>query len=53
MLRGDATKKKIEKSKKTLEVGGWVMCPIGNKNKLENIFYTLFYYVFGRAFERR
>ena len=23
----------IKKSKKTLEVGGWVKCPIGNKQK--------------------
>ena len=30
--------KKIQESKKTLYVGGWVKCPIGSKNKLENKF---------------
>ena len=46
-LRGHVNK---NKSKKTLEVGqvsNW------KKKKLENIFYILFYYVFGRAFERQ
>ena len=38
LLRGHVNKKKFQKSKKTLEVGGWVKCPIGNKKKLENIF---------------
>ena len=37
-LRGHVNFKKIKKSKKTLEVGGWVKCPIGNFKKLENIF---------------
>ena len=37
MPRGHANKKKFQKSKKTLEVGGWVKCPIGNNKKLENI----------------
>ena len=37
-LRGHVNKKKFQKSKKTLEVGGWVKCLIGNKKKLENIF---------------
>ena len=37
-LRGHVNKKKFQKSKKTLEVGGWVKCPIGNNKKLENIF---------------
>ena len=37
-LRGHVSKKKFQKSKKTLEVGGWVKCPIGNLKKLENIF---------------
>ena len=37
MLRGHVNKKKFQKSKKTLEVGGWVKWPIGNKKKLENI----------------
>ena len=35
-LRGHVNKK--NNSKKTLEVGGWVKCPIGNLKKLENIF---------------
>ena len=30
--RGHVNKKKFQKSKKTLEVGGWVKCPIGKKN---------------------
>ena len=30
-----------KKSKKTLEVGGWVKCPIGKKN-WKTYFYTLF-----------
>ena len=34
-LGGHVNKKN---SKKTLEVGGWVKCPIGNIKKLENIF---------------
>ena len=39
---------------KTLEVGGWVKCPIGNKKQIgKHYLYTLFYYVFGRAFERQ
>ena len=33
--------KKFKKSKKTLEVGGWVKCPIGNLKKLE---YKLIHY---------
>ena len=37
-LRGHVNKNKFQKSKKTLEVGGWVKCPIGNLKKLENIF---------------
>ena len=37
-LRGHVNKKKFQKSKKTLEVGEWVKCPIGNNKKLENIF---------------
>ena len=41
-LRGHVNKKKIKKSKKTLEVGGWVK---------KTYFYTFFYYVFGQAFE--
>ena len=28
-LRGHVNKKKFKKSKKTLEGGGWVKCPIG------------------------
>ena len=38
VVRGHVNKNKFQKSKKTLEVGGWVKCPIGNKKKLENIF---------------
>ena len=30
-----------KKSKKTLEVGGWVKCSIGNLKKLENIFLNI------------
>ena len=41
-LRGDVNKKKIKKSKKTLEVGGWVggwvKCPIGRKKIGKHIF---------------
>ena len=33
-IRGHVNKKKFQKSKKTLEVGGWVMCPIGNTKKI-------------------
>ena len=51
LLRGHVNKNKIKK--KTLEVGGWVKCPIGNKKNWKTYLYTLFYYVFGRAFERR
>ena len=46
-LRGHVNKNK------TLEVGGWVKWPIGNKKKWKIHFYTLFYYVFGRAFEHQ
>ena len=37
-IRGHVNNKKFQKSKKTLEVGGWVKWPIGNIKKLENIF---------------
>ena len=52
-IRGHVNKKKFQKSKKTLEVGGWVKCPIGKKKNWKTYFYTLFYYIFGRAFERQ
>ena len=51
MYKGPCKLKKIKKLKKTLEVGGWVKCPIGNLKNVKIYFYTLFYYVFGRAFE--
>ena len=42
-FRGHVNKKKFQKSKKTLEVGGWVKCPIGNKKKIgKNIFIHYF-----------
>ena len=37
VLRGHVNNFFFQKSKKTLEVGGWIKCPIGKK-KLENIF---------------
>ena len=46
-LRGHVNKKKFQKSKKTLEGGGWVKCPIGYKKKLENIFLCIISFGFG------
>ena len=46
-LRGHVNKKKFKKSKKTLEGGGWVKCPIGYKKKLENIFLCIISFGFG------
>ena len=46
-LRGHVNKKKFQKSKKTLEGGGWVKCPIGYKKKLENIFVCIISFGFG------
>ena len=47
-LRGHVNKKKFQKSKKTLEVGGWVKCPIGNKKKIgKHIFIHSFITFFG------
>ena len=46
-LRGHVNKNKIKKSKKTLEGGGWVKCPIGYKKKLENIFLCIISFGFG------
>ena len=40
--RGHVNKFVFQKSKKTLEVGGWVKCPIGNLKKSENIFIHYF-----------
>ena len=47
-LRGHVNKKKFQKSKKTLEGGGWVKCPIGYKKKLENIFLCIISFGFGK-----
>ena len=41
-LRGHVNKKKSQKSKKTLEGGGWVKCPIGYKKNWKTYFYALF-----------
>ena len=41
-LRGHVNKKKFKKSKKTLEGGGWVKCPIGYKKNWKKYFYALF-----------
>ena len=46
-LRGHVNKNKFQKSKKTLEGGGWVKCPIGYKKKLENIFLCIISFGFG------
>ena len=46
-FRGHVNKKKFQKSKKTLEGGGWVKCPIGYKKKLENIFLCIISFGFG------
>ena len=41
-LRGHVNKKKFQKSKKTLEGGGWVKCPIEYKKNWKTYFYALF-----------
>ena len=39
---GHVNKKNFQKSKKTLEGGGWVECPIGYKKNWKTYFYALF-----------
>ena len=47
MVRGHVNNFFFQKSKKTLEVGGWVKCAIGNLKNWKTYFNTLFYYVLG------
>ena len=46
-LRGHVNKKKIKKSEKTSEVGGWVKSQLGKKKIGKLYFY--FYYVVGKV----